>query len=1050
MSSLEKLRKENRRSRRGNRKAKESKKIYDPPSPATTKESKNFVTEPPEQGGLTTGISTLFRRERTELSSDSSPITRSQSNNVDKSVEESTLESSRILSNEDTDDGTYDDSRLTSHYTKHEDGSDFTRVRRYRGFSTSIQSLFLDESLVCASIGCFGLLLSQRTEFLLNVRNRQKAKEKRLGTKSAYRSPSRIIIYAFFATIALMGCSYVIWGFGDVASLQTYESGNNDDWQSSYQGDDNEDEYDDDSYKQGDDNNNKNNVDDGNNGDDDYNNYNNNDNDDDDGNAYNGNNDDDGYYYNNNNANYYNGYDDDVYYYNNYANPYSERKGDDEYSYNNDLDHYNGNTEDDGYYYNTNGKNHRNYYQDHANDNKKKTANDDQYKTDGYFQVADDENDDYFADDDVNGNRRLIRHYKPYGTMIRDYQDVFWNPFLEFLQEEWNYSEERKLESDENDQDWGNNVRLILFMVFLLVLGVIGRRRRMRTRWALARARAQEDEFYYGKSHKKKNKSLEDHYEIACAHTMCGCYPADLAIDGKYEAEEATEYGMRQKHADCFSKFFSCIMGTCCGCICKCWIQFMSICALAQEAREVKLLVPPKFQRIDLLTHQPFSEYQPAINELRRAWLGKARRKAGLMPHLQALSRLSRQILITAIFLTLVIGCTLLFNPHALFSVQDSIVLSVTFLQSFFLLYIFHWVYHKSDLSVDAVIKCFAAGFVIAAPAAFVFEGLLVNMILGLSYSTWSVIARIKNGQRVLNWIVAHYRHFWIGGELANAFIVTSITEEFCKYYSFRAIEHPDLIFLTSLNRPIHGGVKKLNETDSFGSGTSDESSLSEKSETQKWIEKTKTEEEFFEDDTDVRSYRKKAAAVTTAMISVAVGLACAENFLYIFLLGGRSTADLKEEWTVLLLRSVFPVHALSAALQSINMIQKFVENAPDSQKHHQIGVGRIVLPAVILHGLFDAIILGINIYTEISTEDYLTKNSGNIEDGAEMYDSTLVKAVAWGGVTLIMILGSVWYYLHHRKQSRRLRGMEQADFRVHTRGKYSPTRSAHSELSVV
>ena len=30
-------------------------------------------------------------------------------------------------------------------------------------------------------------------------------------------------------------------------------------------------------------------------------------------------------------------------------------------------------------------------------------------------------------------------------------------------------------------------------------------------------------------------------------------------------------------------------------------------------------------------------------------------------------------------------------------------------------------------------------------------------------------------------------------------------------------------------------------------------------------------------------------AAVTTAMICVAVGLACAENFLYVFLLGGTS-----------------------------------------------------------------------------------------------------------------------------------------------------------------
>jgi hypothetical protein len=58
-------------------------------------------------------------------------------------------------------------------------------------------------------------------------------------------------------------------------------------------------------------------------------------------------------------------------------------------------------------------------------------------------------------------------------------------------------------------------------------------------------------------------------------------------------------------------------------------------------------------------------------------------------------------------------------------------------------------------------------------------------------------------------------------------------------------------------------------------------------------------------------------------MISCAIGLACAENFMYVFFSGNEDT---KEELIMLLFRSLFPVHALCAAMQSIGMIKKFVE----------------------------------------------------------------------------------------------------------------------------
>ena len=55
--------------------------------------------------------------------------------------------------------------------------------------------------------------------------------------------------------------------------------------------------------------------------------------------------------------------------------------------------------------------------------------------------------------------------------------------------------------------------------------------------------------------------------------------------------------------------------------------------------------------------------------------------------------------------------------------------------------------------------------------------------------------------------------------------------------------------------------------------------------------------------------------------ISVAGGLECAENFLYVLVLGGTQESDgdgpLLEEWNVMFFRSIFPIHALAAAMQN-------------------------------------------------------------------------------------------------------------------------------------
>jgi len=807
-------------------------------------------------------------------------------------------------------------------------------------------------------------------------------------------------------------------------------------------------------------------------------------------------------------SNYFDPYDGDDVYYDQDNNPYQygddANGNDDGGQANYDDGQYDQQQQDYQYYQANNNDDGNNNNNDDGNNNN----NDDGNNAYNYNQNQYDYNNNQGNDD---GNRRteeaVLFEHPVHGVFkLRDYQENLWDPIFEFVRDEWKRNDAetstvkrtthgRLIEEDEDAQndydeyneyndnqddtssgqrDIANNIRIALLFAFLLFLGILGRRRRMRTRFYLVRARAQEDHLYYastqvGEARVNYDNSREDQYEGACSHTLCGCYPADEVLEDTeaVESVEVSDNGVfkRKKNPhneDVVARCFNCMMGCFCGFICKCWFQCLSICALAQEAREVRLLVPPRYQRIDFITHQPFHEYQKEVNDLRRGWLGKSRKKSGLKPHWNALSRLSRYILITFFLaLSLIVG-TLVFNPRAAFSWPDAVVLGATFLQSFLVLFVVHWIFHKSDLSLDAVIKFFAAGFLIAVPSAFLFEGILVNVTLMSAWSLYELIIAI-GGDPAYDWIYDHWRIVWFLGEMFNAFFVAAVTEEICKYYTFRAVEHPDLVFLTGLTREkqdtaaVEGGIVKypfashqvqeLNKTHSFGemslfshrSAGTKKSIKSHRSNDNKLLERTGTfEAEFDEDETDARSHRQRAMAITTGMISVAVGLACAENFLYVFLLGGAASVNsafgdeeaarpqnhLLEEWMVLFFRSIFPIHALSAALQSINMIRKFVEGGSD--EGHRIGVGRILLPAVLLHGSFDAILMSVNVFQETAWDSYLQENNGVVGDDGGPYNPLVVDIIAWCGITVIMLAGMMWYYRENRKQRDRLKVLEQ------------------------
>jgi hypothetical protein len=147
------------------------------------------------------------------------------------------------------------------------------------------------------------------------------------------------------------------------------------------------------------------------------------------------------------------------------------------------------------------------------------------------------------------------------------------------------------------------------------------------------------------------------------------------------------------------------------------------------------------------------------------------------------------------------------------------------------------------------------------------------------------------------------------------------------------------------------------------------------------------------------RSRRIRGAAITVIMVAVALGFACCENLLYVFVFNDNT---LETELTVLCVRMFFPIHPILAAVQSIGVCKRDIEHQPNNE------LGRTLLPAIILHGCFD--------YSVIFT-NFLNPN----------YTSAGVL------VTIILcftieFVGLIYYFVQSRAQNKRIDALDQAD----------------------
>jgi len=529
--------------------------------------------------------------------------------------------------------------------------------------------------------------------------------------------------------------------------------------------------------------------------------------------------------------------------------------------------------------------------------------------------------------------------------------------------------------------------------------------------------------------------------EMYCSHFVCGCYPTDFS-------KEESDDDLLENGSDkgdlcaCLSRAFA---AACCGKFCSLQLQFFGACALAQEGREINSIIPLERRRFDYITFQPFVAYFNQIRTLRLEKNGK------LWDHYAALSKLSRILLKTlgsVIVLLLVVAGV--FSPQR-FQWGNMVVFLATLLQAFLVLYFVHWYWNRFDISLDAVIKYFACGFAITTTTAIFFE-LAESISLQILAKTIMKLLplEVENDGYGAGFDVSFFdfsphnmytadsagdykrafskQYPWISVIFLfiSAYCIAAMVEEMCKYFGFKMIDHPDFMSEHELQKAASHGIPQWDEDeDRFemgggmecGSGleginseeyesydTDDappQQSLQSAAKDQPPSSLACTSVQL--SDAPPRTNESIASSITVAMVSVALGFACCENLIYIFVYNDSS---LSMEVSVLITRSLFPVHPLCAAIQSIGVCKQQLEN------NKSIGLGRILLPAILLHGSYDFAIMLLNLLATLNTND----------DDDDDASGAIIYSILSLGLMVTFVIAGIWYYVWQSyKQVQRL-----------------------------
>jgi len=305
--------------------------------------------------------------------------------------------------------------------------------------------------------------------------------------------------------------------------------------------------------------------------------------------------------------------------------------------------------------------------------------------------------------------------------------------------------------------------------------------------------------------------------------------------------------------------------------------------------------------------------------------------------------------------------------------------------------------WNRLDLSLDAVVKYFACGFVICTSSALVYEFLaskvaqkFVMLVDRLGSEGLVLFGDDTNNCNYVDHPIWYKLTLVSLTAFTNAFFVAGMTEEVCKYLCFWMVEHPDLVFQNRVLLPISSARIKVKELSTKNPGHDDP-------------ETTRLLSHFLPSDHKLRSNFESPApfvsigeAITVAMVSVALGFACAENLLYIFV---YTSPIFSAEISTLYVRCLFPIHPMAAALQSIGVCRR------DLEKDSSVGIGRILFPAWLLHGFFDFILMAHSAVKKVSERHEINSNNEPAPTNAPAFSSENREAANGGEQFLLYMM---------------------------------------------
>lgn len=495
-------------------------------------------------------------------------------------------------------------------------------------------------------------------------------------------------------------------------------------------------------------------------------------------------------------------------------------------------------------------------------------------------------------------------------------------------------------------------------------------------------------------------------HDVRMAHATCSCFPKDVIYNTQHESDadaDADGQHLVLQEApprDLCMCLWDTVKSIFCGTCCGCWIQLCGMCAIGQEDREIQQLLDKKQLQVDYITFQPYFEYYPEIMALRAAQDGS------LIRHWRALSLLSYNLVKILGACLAILTAVALLELDPKFQIQNLFVVVATFGQAFLILYFCHWQWHRFDLSTDALVKYFSSGFILCTFLAIIYEMIVssvfgfisyIIVVVGISQDVSQAASPAQIQQAGADFAKEHVGIFAIFVFL-NAFVVAALVEEMCKYFGYWMVETPDTLDPDDLVMETADASQSVTATvtpsESEQEGQSGPELLSPK-----------------------RSSVSHGAGITVAMIAVAAGFACSENLLYVFV---YTPPGLSNEIATLVARSMFPIHPLCAAIQSIGVVRRDVE------KNGNFQLGRIMFPAIILHGAFDFVLMFLALLESSRKTNAEDDQSNEKVDDATFEDFDQGDSLPMIISISMVIVGLFYYVCDSGRQRKRLQELDE------------------------